>query len=100
MASTRGLLGNNFVADGSACTLTFRTSSSDTSSGSSRPKDLIPTSSHAFFLLRTYDSESFLVPTRTTARPGTCRRQLDASEQLWMQVVLLLNSVPSIAEHI
>ena len=73
-ASARGLLGTNFGADVSACMLTFRTSSSDTSSGSSRPKDLIPTSSHAFFLLRTYDSESFRVPTRTTARPGTCRR--------------------------
>lgn len=30
----------------------------------------MPTSSHAFFLLRTYVCESFLSPTNTTARPG------------------------------
>lgn len=53
---------------------TFKTSSSVTSSGSVEPNDSMPTSSQAFFLLRTYVSESFLLPTNNTAKPGLCQQ--------------------------
>ena len=52
---------------------TLSTSSSLTSTGRSASKDAMPTSSHAFRLLLTYVSESPRLPTRTTARPGTCK---------------------------
>mmetsp|Transcript_9467 Transcript_9467/g.19603 ORF Transcript_9467/g.19603 Transcript_9467/m.19603 type:complete len:271 (-) Transcript_9467:80-892(-) len=53
-----------------SCT-TFRSSSWVTVSGSSLPKDAMPHSAHFFFFMLTYVCESPLVPTITTARPGT-----------------------------
>mmetsp|Transcript_45473 Transcript_45473/g.117829 ORF Transcript_45473/g.117829 Transcript_45473/m.117829 type:complete len:208 (-) Transcript_45473:244-867(-) len=41
------------------------------SPGRSAPNDTMPTSSHAFFFMRTYVCESFRSPTITTASPGT-----------------------------
>mmetsp|Transcript_15182 Transcript_15182/g.45779 ORF Transcript_15182/g.45779 Transcript_15182/m.45779 type:complete len:373 (+) Transcript_15182:227-1345(+) len=49
---------------------TCSTSSSVASSGRSVPKSTMPTSTHAFFLLRTYDWLSLRPPTSTTASPG------------------------------
>ena len=53
---------------------TFKSSSWETSSGRSVWNDSKPTSSQFLRLFLTYVSESFLLPTSTTARPGTCQK--------------------------
>ena len=60
---------------GPRLTHTCSTSSSLAVSGRLAPNDRMPTSSHPFFLLRTYVWESLRSPTSTTAKPGTWKRQ-------------------------
>ncbi len=60
---------------------TFKSSSWETSSGRSVWNDSKPTSSQFLRLFLTYVSESFLLPTSTTARPGTCQKIRSACAQ-------------------